>query len=452
MGDAIWKRRIVVTLVVGLLFRCILAFGVFQQMPQTEDGPSYRTQALQILDGTQGYYFFPPGTALSAVPVYSVFGASAGVDHAIATAFWTLFSISSAWLAWLVCNEKRAAWYATLMATFLPHGLLATCTISSQPLATALITSSLCLLVIAYRRQRLLPWTIASFLLGYATITRPATLVLSGVALLALVVAWRRIRLPLSTALAALSALIVGQAVCIVPVMLHNHEYGQGYSLSTNNEWNLLVGNNPYTPDYKTGHFGQRTFDQLPTDARDYLAKILPHEQPALASLSQRQAMKDSALSYITAHPLHTMYRISNRFRGFWGMDYTAARELQNTYQLSGKTTAGLLLVEGGGFLLVLLLACMYMLRKGSTDNYKTLVYIVVACSLLPYLLAFTVAKYHTIVLPVLFPLAGMMLVWITSQQGRRELLHNHAKGILVITITILLIQVEHVFHIVDKY
>jgi hypothetical protein len=133
-------------------------------------------------------------------------------------------------------------------------------------------------------------------------------------------------------------------------------------------------------------------------------------------------------------------------------MDYTAARELQNTYQLSGKTTAGILLVEGGGFLLVLLLACMYMLRKGSTDNYKTLVYIVVACSLLPYLLAFTVAKYHTIVLPVLFPLAGMMLVWITSQQGRRELLHNHGKGILVITITILLIQFEHVFHIVDKY
>lgn len=452
MGEAMWRRRIIVTLVVGLLFRCVLAFGVFQQMPQTEDGPSYRTQALQILDGTQGYFFFPPGTAISAAPVYAVFGTSSAVDHGIALIFWMLFSISCAWLAWLVCTDKRSAWYATMMATFLPHGLLATSTISSQPLATALVTSSLCLIVLAYRNRRVLPWTIASVLLGYATITRPATIVLSAIAVFALVVAWKKMRLPTGVTLVALTTLVAGQAIFIVPVVLHNHACGQGYALSTNNEWNLLVGNNPYTPDYKTGHFGQRTFDQLPNEARLYLTTILPHEQPALATLAQRNAMKDSAISYISAHPLRTAYRVSNRFRGFWGIDYTSAREIQNTYHLSGSATAGLLAAEGGGFLFVLLLSCVSLLRVGLETRYKYLVCIVVASSLLPYLLAFSMAKYHTIVLPVLFPLAGMTLVWITSKQGRIELLRNHSKGLIIIVIAILLIQVEHVFHIVDKY
>jgi 4-amino-4-deoxy-L-arabinose transferase-like glycosyltransferase len=452
MGDAVWKRRVVATLVVGLLFRFVLALGVFQQMPQTEDGPSYRTQALQILDGTQGYFFFPPGTALSAVPIYAAFGASAAVDHAIAIVFWTLFSVSSAWLAWLVCADKRAAWYAAMIATFLPHGLLATCTISSQPLAASLVTSSMCLMLTAYRNRSLLPWTMGSLLLGYATITRPATIVISVVAILAVLVTWKRFRLPHGTTIAAVLALVVGQAIGIVPVVLHNHEHGQGYSISTNNEWNLLVGNNPYTPDYKTGHFGQRTFAQLPPDAREYLTNILPHEQPAFASQPQRQVMRDSAISYIIAHPLRTLYRIGNRFRGFWGMDYTASREIQNVYKLSGKVTAALLMLEGGGYLVVLLLAAIYLLRNGQSKYCIPLVFIVVTSSMLPYLLAFTVAKYHTIVLPVLFPLAAMSIVWITTKEGKTELLRQHYKALLIITVTILLIQIEHIIHIVDKY
>jgi zinc transporter ZupT len=71
---------------------------------------------------------------------------------------------------------------------------------------------------------------------------------------------------------------------------------------------------------------------------------------------------------------------------------------------------------------------------------------------MLPYLLAFTVAKYHTIVLPVLFPLAAMSIVWITTKEGKTELLRQHYKALLIITVTILLIQIEHIIHIVDKY
>lgn len=451
MNDRTWKRQIIATLLVGAMFRVVIAFGVLSDMPQTEDGPSYRQQAIEILDGSVGYFFFPPGTAIAATPFYAVFGPTIHADHAIAVAFWTLFTIASAALAWQLCSEKRQAWIATIMAVFLPHGLLATCTISSQPLTAALLAGSLSLAIAAYRNERLALWSIACALISLSVITRPAMLLVSCLALAAVLVVWKSRSDLRSKAFVALIILVLTHMAIMLPVMVHNAGRGQGFTISTNNEWNLLVGNNRFTPDYKTGHFGQRTFDKLPDDARGFLRQLLPHEQPAYATLIQRVRMRDSALAYIADHPIRTLYRITNRFRGFFGMDYTASRELQNTYGLSSKFTAALLLAEGAGFVIILILWLTGVLIEASGKRSNQLILLLIAACLAPYLIAFSVAKYHTVILPLLFPLSAATLMLITSHPSKIVVLSKHRMSLIIMAIVVFLIQIEHVFHIVDN-
>lgn len=450
MNDEVWRRRIIATLLIGVLLRAVIGFGLLAEMPQTEDGPSYRQQALEMIDGSAGYFFFPPGTAVASIPFYVTFGRSLHVDHAVAISFWTLFTIACAALAWALCNDKKVAWIATTMAVFLPHGILATCTISSQPLTAAFVAGALTCAIHAYSSRSMFLWSISCILLSFAVVARPAAMLLTVASAGALLYLWRRRYVQSRQMLIAVCLLVVTHSIMLLPVMLHNNANGQGYTLSTNNEWNLLVGNNPYTPDYKTGHFGQRTFDKLEPEARAYLTDILPHQQPAYATYSERMAMKDSATSYVLHHPLRTIYRMTNRFRGFWGMDYTASRELQNVYHLSNHSTLVLLALEGGGFVFVLFLAIIGLyLRLDKRINLMAI--IVITASIAPYLIAFAVAKYHTIVLPLLFPLSASALLLITSQSERKILTDNHRIALVFIAVTTALIQVEHVMHIVDN-
>jgi hypothetical protein len=239
--------------------------------------------------------------------------------------------------------------------------------------------------ILSYRKGSLTLWTAAAALLAFAVLVRPATLAVSSTVMLLLIwAAWKH-HISVARGVSSGTLLVVVHAMFLLPVMNHNASQGQGYSVSTNNEWNLLVGNNPYTPNYKTGHFGQRTFDKIDVDARAYLSAFLPHQQPANATFSERQQMRSEAIEYIVDHPLQFLYRVSNRFRGFWGMDYTASRELQNAYGLGITQTGVLLLLEGGGFIFVLLLSLLYYVRTGlDTRNsfYSSIPFSIFCCQI----------------------------------------------------------------------
>lgn len=450
MESSTWLRRITLTLVAGFALRLIIGLVLLPGMPQVEDGPSYQRQAFGILDGTVTHFYFPPGTALCSVPFYALLGRSLAVDHIIASTFWTLFAISSAWVAWIVVKSKKMAWYATIMAAFLPHSLLATNTLSSQPLATAFVTFGLCLTLTSYKSWKWPTWIGASTCYALAIATRPA----SGMIVLAMfcVGGWLVVKrqVPLSRFCASMASLIVIIGALITPIMHHNAHSNQGWTISTNNEWNLLVGNNPYTPDYKTGHFGQRKIAELPPDAKAYLKAILPHEEPANATVLERAVMKDSALAFIADHPWRTMYRSVNRFRGIWGMDYTASRELQNVYGLPNKAVALLLLFEGGGFVLILLLAGIGFLDSTLYVPSKGFIILVILSLIAPYMVAFSVAKYHTMFLPLIFPAAAAAWMWITWPDTRHSVLMKWRYPIVIMSLIVIAIQVEHVFHIVE--
>src|SRR5438876_5885799 len=109
----------------------------------------------------------------------------------------------------------------------------------------------------------------------------------------------------------------------IGPAMQHKAARGAGGTISTNNEGNTWLGNNPYTPNYKTSELGQHPVSEFSPPVRRYLQRFTSRP-------NEREAQREEALRYIGEHPANTLLRTINRIREFWGFDYTFSRDIEN--------------------------------------------------------------------------------------------------------------------------
>jgi hypothetical protein len=191
----------------------------------------------------------------------------------------------------------------------------------------------------------------------------------------------------------------------VLPVLVHDARAGAGWTLSTNNERNFVLGNNPFTPDYKTSHLGQRSPSELDPDARAYLVSFY-------ARPDARSAMEREAVLYMATHPGRTALRTVNRATSFWGFDYLASREIQNWAGTSTLASLPLLLVESGSFLAAFglaLVALVALPRAGDRGWRAWLVALALAYEA-PYAIAFSGGTYHFPVVPLLLPLSALAL------------------------------------------
>ena len=446
----LWFKRIATVATLGIVLRAIVSFGVMGSMPQAEDGPSYSAQAVQMLDGSIGYYYFPPGTALFAAPVYAVIGQSTFSDHLLGVILSSGFLISGVWLCYVLMGWGRATFFAAIVLALYPHSVMSATQLSSQPLTSILLTLAIGLAIQNAEQWSWKRWIGVAVCIAAAMLTRPASLAVLAVFGLGGIVLWRRQKVRTSMLAGAMALVVLILGLSAFPFMAHNNTMGQGWSISTNNEWNLFLGNTPYTPDYKTGHFGQRGFDQVSPEARAYMSAILPHESPYAATYEQRMAMRDAAVDYMSSHPVRTLYRISNRLRGFWGMDYTASRVIQNHYGLSNMAFLPLLAMEGGGYLIVIFLAISapFLVAAHQRWSWQFLLGCVVAI-MLPYLAAFALAKYHLPAIPLLLPISALTAVVVIEDPGGswRTLRRSKAWwGAVAVTIAV---QAEHLVQLI---
>jgi hypothetical protein len=239
----------------------------------------------------------------------------------------------------------------------------------------------------------------------------------------------------------------------------HDARSGAGWTVSTNNERNLFLGNNPYTPDYKTSHLGQRPRGELGLETRRYLESFY-------ARGDSRSAMQHAAIAYMVEHPIQTTRRTLNRAMSFWGFDYLASREIQKwagADQERGATRRAaygaaslfLLGVEAASYLAVATLALATLfaipgvplaadgipgvpIAAAGTPGAGTPGVAIpgrpawrswlVALALgyeVPYAVAFSGGTYHFPVIPLLIPLAAVaaqrpVRTWRYLRESRR--------------------------------
>jgi hypothetical protein len=275
----------------------------------------------------------------------------------------------------------------------------------------------------AWETRRITDYALAGFALGLAGLSRPSTLILGvALAIFALIVVRRRRQehQPVDGARIAVGAavFVLSTALVLAPAIVHNEANHEGFTVSVNNEQNVWIGNNPYTPIYRTDRIGQHPVSEFPEDERSYLRKYLYGVHPTTA---QRSADLHEAERFVEHHPAISFVRTVNRARAFWGFDYEIPDLFRTNWGKGAKAeAAGLVFVVGGYFLLAVLLIIGIVFAR---DRFRPgrlwlLIGLVIAFEL-PYVLSYAAGRWHYPVLGLLAIPAGLGVAWLMETPDR---------------------------------
>jgi len=425
--------------------RALVNLVFLGSMPLVSDAASYAESAQDILahfPGSRAYYW-PPGMPYVLAAAYALFGTGMVVARLTTMLVDVLTVVAVTALAFTVLPDSRAARLTGWIAACYPPAIM----MSGQPYAQQL--AMLCLVVIAsglllgFRRHRWGFFALAGAALGWGSLARPSMMSVGGVlGVLWVLLLGRSLRLGATERIRILStgavAFLLAAIVCVLPAMRHNASHGEGWTISINNEKNFFLGNNPYTPHYKTFHIGQRDLDALEPAARAYQQRF--RERP-----DGRRAMMQEALRYIAAHPLITLWRTLNRIRAYWGFDYVMSRQIQRSFDLDLWGLCLLLSVEAGGYVVLMILALVGLLRawRAGAMSGGGLVVLLILAYYAPYTLAYSGGTFRFPVMGLLMPFAGAGLWYALSHW--RELARD--RGVWVVLTLFGLIQVEYAYH-----
>jgi len=222
-----------------------------------------------------------------------------------------------------------------------------------------------------------------------------------------------------------------------------NSSEGAGYNISTNNERNFFLGNNLYTPNYKTSHFGQVPSSSLPVHISVYL-----NEMRGSNTELDRKRMASEAITYILDEPWVFVKRTLNRMKSFWGVDYVMSREIQNYYDLKNSELAFLLLFEAGGYCLIMALFFISLLVLPYKRLWQplTLLFLTIAFYQAPYAMAFSAGIYHFPIIPIIIVIGSLAF------ENSTEILINKLKEtkakvyLLAVFLGFIALQMEYLY------
>jgi 4-amino-4-deoxy-L-arabinose transferase-like glycosyltransferase len=400
-------------LVTAAVVRIVVVFGALHALPLVSDAGQYARQGETMLHHFPGppVYYWPPGQSLFLLPFYLVFGTGAAVAKAASILLDLAVVSLTVLLAARLLRDRRAVVLSGWLAALFPSVVL----MSGQPYSFALTAACLLatalLLLVAYERRRSLLVGLAGLPYGFALLVRPSV-VSVAVALVALLVITGRAAPRRWLALGATGFVLVASAV-VIPAMAHNARHHQGWTVSTANEQNFWLGNNRYTPNYKTWDLGQHPTSSFAPEVSRYLDRFgIGHP-----SKRQRSAMRHEAWSYVKSHPGTTAYRTFNRVQAFWGFDYTMSTDIRDSLGLSQAAVLPLLALEAGAYWLVVVAAIVALLFARERMRIGRIGYVLalVGAFQLTYAVAYAAGRWHIPILEFVFPLAAAGAVWTLS-------------------------------------
>jgi 4-amino-4-deoxy-L-arabinose transferase-like glycosyltransferase len=414
--ERLTRRDWVVLLGAAAALRVAVVFGALHKLPLVSDAGEYARQAAAMSHHFPGppAYYWPPGQSLYLLPFYEAFGASAAVAKSASILVDLAVVALTVLLAARVVVGRAAALVSGWTMALLPSAVL----MSGEPYSFALTEACLlgtALLLFAGAERR--SWALlgaAGAVFGFAVLVRPS--VVSVLLVLAAVAGVLGRRRPRAWLLAGGAAFVVAGCAVVVPAVLHNERHGQGWTVSTANEQNLWLGNNPYTPDYKTWELGQHP----PSAFRPAVARYLERFGVGHPTRAQRSAMLHETRRFVSHHLATTALRTFDRVQAFWGFDYTMSTDIRDAFGLSLAAVAPLLALEAGAYLALLLLALVALLFARARLRTRAVLFVLalVAGYQLSYALAYAAGRWHLPVLGLIAPLAAVGLLWLRSTPG----------------------------------
>jgi hypothetical protein len=443
----------------------IVLIGVSKGPAQrTGDAFAYADQAHDMVAGEWTYpNFWPAGRSFALVPFFWAFGTSEATVRANSIAFDIACVLMAAVLGHQILRRRSAARLSGWIAACYPPMVLLASKSYSMNVAMFFLLLFASLTIAACRSygkslwQTLALWLLAGGALGFACITRPSAqsiwaLGLAGGVVILLLHQWRPQVFSAAVwpyvswknGMLAGAAAMLGVFLSELPCLGHNYSLNAGWVLSVNNEWNCLLGNNPYTPYYKTWHLGETRGASTP-EIQAYLAKFKGKDVP-------RSAMVQEAIRYVKERPDIFALRTANRIRAYWGFDYLGSSVLMQTNKPLG---ALFLLLEASGYCLLMLLVfgSLFMVfgkmsadSSGMAARYAWFLIAMVLAYQFPYALTHAGGSYRFAIMGMLFPLAGLALdeACLGKRGGWPALLRR--KGFWIVLGMFSLVQLEYAY------
>ena len=311
--------------------------------------------------------------------------------------------------------------------------------------------AQLCLVILAltllrgWHSRRASIFAVAGLVFGLGCLIRPSMLslwvVFAGILMLAVLRGWATTTTwNVRGLLCAAAAFVIAFIVVVAPVVLGNHARGAGLSISTNNERNFFLGNNRYTPNYKTSHLAQRPLASLEPEISAYLKSIY-------GSPNRQNVMLQEAIDYIRAHPDITLWRTLNRIRAFWGFDYLLSRQISKFYSLNSVGMLALLVLEAGGYILVMVGVIVGVFQGwASVAQCRGFVVALILGYQIPYAVAFASGTYHFPVMGLILPFAGVGVRFLANSGSLRKI----SRWTWVCILLFGLLQIEYAYHAID--
>ena len=291
------------------------------------------------------------------------------------------------------------------------------------------------LLIRAWKKPSFTPTgaLIGGLILGICILIRPSSLILIPfVGYL-----WFRLGKSRTAGVYALSLVVV-----LGSWQMRNISTGHPYVfLNASNSSNFFIGNNPYTPRYKTWWLGSHLESANPAFEGFYkeLREIKQYPEA-----SQQKEFFRRAWEYIYEEPIGFVLRTFNRFKTFWAIDtYTAGFISQH----SSSPFWPMLAIGGDlmAFFLLFWYASSTFLSQKREFYPLTWISGFILVVPLPYYISFSHPTYH-------FPLLPFLCVLAAKGYKRQDPLaiKGQAPSVWVLRLLFIMVQIEWVLSLAE--
>ncbi len=415
----------VIILFLSLLLRIIYALILGNRVMEG-DFISYVEDSLKIYSGNPYRPFWSPGLPL-------ILGWT-GLNWGLYPIHFTIFSLACYLLllvgVFLTLQKLPPGYFSLFPIIFLGFSPItvhfSVVPLTQLPIAVGLVWSFY-FLILSFQNPHLVPRhaLAVGLILGMCILIRPSCIILFPF----IGYIWYKLGRHISLMYFAVSLFVI-----IGSWQLRN--YALGYTdvfINTSNSYNFFVGNNPYTPVYKTWWLGSHLETDNPSFYGYYemLRKIwvLPEEK-------QTGEFYRQALSFIKEEPRDFGIRTINRVKTFWAADSFTGAFLSQSFSSSFWAVLGTGL-DFIGFCILLWLAIEALPESYTYSPGIWLIGLLIIYPL-PYYLAFSHPTYHFPLLPFLCILASKGLKRQTLFSIRKKSL-----GLWFLRAIFVLIQIE---------
>jgi 4-amino-4-deoxy-L-arabinose transferase-like glycosyltransferase len=406
LAKALSRRRWTAgAIAVGLAFR-IAALVFLSRFPFVGDERSYSAMAGQLLDRVKFAPDWPPGLPYYLAFFHSFLGRGQVVAMAAMIPWYLAFCAVLFALVMRIGGRRPAniaLWVFAVYPTFVYHSVIP---LTQLPVAACLLVVALLILALRGRRSLLIPAGIGAAL-GAAVLMRPSVVFLALGVPVFIMVRWRSVR-------GGLVAIGVAAAL-VAPWMLKVRAMtGDFVFVNYATSRNLYIGNNQWTPLYKTWWFGSH--DEAGAVPLGF--RIEDERIRALPAAEEEKTYRALAAEHIQSAPGRFALRTLNRVRAYFAFDTYAGTVLVKFNKLPKALGLSVIALDAMFYvaLMALSLVAFHAPRGLGTGRVTraTLLWIVAAYAV-PYWIAFSHATYHIPVVPLLAIPGAVLLAQVVG-------------------------------------